>query len=102
MHYGAARELYISNYISRHFQWFETIYFTEDNNQCLSNAAVFLSENDGIVGSANVHQYLSAKGVETHMMNQLEHAMFLTSKEWKNVILKQINQIAVNADSLAN
>lgn len=101
MHYGAARELYISNYISRHFQWFETIYFTkEKTDTCLSNAAIFLSENDGIVGSASVHQYLLSRGIETQVMNQLEHAMFLTNKEWKNVILKQIDQIATNADKV--
>ncbi|CEP10089.1 hypothetical protein [Parasitella parasitica] len=112
MHFGAARELYISNYISRHFQWFETIHFTQpasaqqtamrpslvDNNSPLANATIFLSEKDGIVGSANVHKYLLARGIDAHIMDDLEHAMFLTSSKWKDTITSQVDAIARKAD----
>ncbi|KAI8977022.1 hypothetical protein BDF20DRAFT_539528 [Mycotypha africana] len=112
MHYGAARELYISNYISRHFQWFEAIYFTQPNNteekprlpshldetSPLSNATVFLSERDGLVCSAYVYQYLLERGVDAYIMKDLEHAMFLTNTNWKSTIKKQIDTIAHRAD----
>lgn len=112
MHYGAARELYISNYISRHFQWFETIYFSQPSNCSqipvlpspldtkgpLANATVFLSENDGIVGSSVVHSYLLERGVDARIMEGLEHAMFLSSSHWKKTISNQINTIARKAD----
>lgn len=112
MHYGAARELYISNYISRHFQWFETIYFSQpshgakslvlpsplDTKGPLANATVFLSEKDGIVGSSVVHRYLLERGVDVRMMEGLEHAMFLSSGYWKKIISSQIDTIARKAD----
>ncbi|KAL0138174.1 hypothetical protein V8B55DRAFT_1535708 [Mucor lusitanicus] len=115
MHFGAARELYISNYISRHFQWFETIYFTQPTNtqqvaalpspldmdSPLANASVFLSEKDGIVGSATVYNYLLARGVDAHIMDHLEHAMFLTNTKWKDCITKRVDLIARKADYAA-
>jgi hypothetical protein len=115
VHYGAARELYISNYISRHFQWFETIYFSQPTN-CeqsailpltldvsgpLSNATVFLSEKDGIVGSSIVYNYLLERGVDARIMDNLEHAMFLSNSNWKKTISNQIDTIAKKADYLA-
>jgi hypothetical protein len=127
MHYGAARELYISNYISRHFQWYETIFFAQSTTKTdaaittppsaqtttvpaslipkpeidtLSNAAIFLSEKDGIVGSACVYNYLVEKGVDAHVMDGLEHAMFLTNTRWKKVISNQIDILASKADKL--
>jgi hypothetical protein len=119
MHYGAARELYISNYISRHFQWHETIYFAESTaaittqtatvpdslipipeTDTLSNATIFLSEKDGIVGSACVYNYLLGKGVDAHIMDGLEHAMFLTNIKWKKTISNQIDVLATKADIL--
>ncbi|KAI9472184.1 MAG: Alpha/Beta hydrolase protein [Benjaminiella poitrasii] len=105
MHYGAARELYISYYISRHFQWYESIYFCQLDDvstKLLENTSIFLSEKDGIVGSANVHHYLSKRGVNVHMMEGLEHAMFLTNHDWKNKISKQIDIISRKADCLVN
>jgi len=115
MHFGAARELYISNYISRHFQWFETIYFTQPTNtnqvallpspldmkSPLANASVFLSEKDGIVGSATVYNYLLTRGVDAHIMDHLEHAMFLTNTKWKDSITKRVDLIARKADYAA-
>lgn len=112
MHYGAARELYISNYISRHFQWFETIYFSQpsncsqspvlpsplDKNGPLANATVFLSENDGIVGSSVVHTYLLERGVDARIMGGLGHGMFLANRHWKKIISNQIGTIACKAD----
>ncbi|KAI7904032.1 Alpha/Beta hydrolase protein [Cokeromyces recurvatus] len=102
LHYGAARELYISYYISRHFQWYETIYFCKEvdsvSTNILENASIFLSENDGIVGSTHVHHYLSKRGAQVHMMEGLRHAMFLTNTEWKNKILNQIDFISRKAD----
>lgn len=127
MYYGASRELYISNYISRHFQWYETIYFAQSTaktiaamttpppprtatlpssltskpaTDALSNATIFLSEKDGIVGSACVYNYLMQKGVETHVMDGLEHAMFLTNTRWKKIISNQIEVLANKADIL--
>ncbi|KAI8647761.1 Alpha/Beta hydrolase protein [Parasitella parasitica] len=112
MHFGAARELYISNYISRHFQWFETIFFTQpanvqpatlpplptEKNSPLANASIFLSEKDGIVGSGPVLEYLLARGVDAHIMDNLEHAMFLTSTKWKDTIASRVDTIARKAD----
>ncbi|ORZ22379.1 Alpha/Beta hydrolase protein [Absidia repens] len=107
MYYGASRELYISHYISRHFQWFQCIYFADTNmkdsqqpNQQspLNNATVFLSEADGIVGSPMVSKYLAACGVDYRMMPGLEHAGFLFNWTWRKQILDQIDCVARNVD----
>lgn len=116
LHFMASRELYISNYISRHFQWFETIYFSQPGNcsqaPCvpapldmkgpLANATVFLSEKDSIVGSPAVHTYLTERGVDTRIMDGLEHAMFLMNGKWKNTIIQQIATIARQADKVVS
>ncbi|KAI8066282.1 Alpha/Beta hydrolase protein [Gilbertella persicaria] len=101
LHYGASREMYISYYISRHFQWFESIYFVDQTQKVpLQNIAVFLSEKDGIVGSDQVYQYLLENDVNTYSMKGLEHAMFLINKKWKSTIIHQIDTISCKADSL--
>ncbi|KAI8881873.1 alpha/beta-hydrolase [Backusella circina FSU 941] len=103
MHYGVARELYISNYLSRHFQWYEGIYFASDAptstpstaiKEPMKNATVFLSELDRIVGSQHVHDYLKERNIDVHLMPGLEHAGFIMSAKWKDIIVKQIEHIA--------
>ncbi|KAI8089707.1 Alpha/Beta hydrolase protein [Halteromyces radiatus] len=102
--YGASRELYISHYISRHFQWFQCIYFADlmsnprQQTNPLNNATVFLSEADGIVGSPMVYKYLTRCGVDCHLMPKLEHAGFLFNWTWRKRILEQIECVARNAD----
>ncbi|KAI8351205.1 Alpha/Beta hydrolase protein [Choanephora cucurbitarum] len=99
MYYGASREMYISYYISRHFQWFESICFVEHiQKTTLNNMAVFLSEKDRIVGSEDVYHYLLEHGINTYVMKGLEHAMFLINRKWKNTIIHQIETISSKTD----
>jgi hypothetical protein len=60
----------------------------------MKNTTVFLSELDRIVGSQHVHEYLKERNVEAHLMPGLEHAGFIASSKWKDVIVKQIEHIA--------
>ncbi|CAO3614637.1 unnamed protein product [Cunninghamella blakesleeana] len=104
--YVASRELYISHYISRHFRWYEIIYMPELINKNgsinysspIKNSTVFLSENDGIVASPFIANYLVEKGIDCRMMPKLEHAGFLLNWSWQSRILKQIEWIAQNSD----
>ncbi|KAG0171536.1 hypothetical protein DFQ30_000842 [Apophysomyces sp. BC1015] len=112
LYYGASRELHISYYISRHFQWFQTIFFVHpttapeppnlpvpvEPDSPLSNAAVFLSEHDGIVDSPTVANYLKQRGVDARIMPGMEHAEFLLNWKWRKQILEKIEQIGINAD----
>ncbi|KAI8878691.1 alpha/beta-hydrolase [Backusella circina FSU 941] len=97
IYYAASRELCISNYISRHFQWFESIYFNK-NAPFENNVSVYLSEKDSIVGSSAVHEYLLEKEINHHVMPGLEHATFLLSGKWKSAIFKQIQHTLDKAD----
>ncbi|KAI8971197.1 Alpha/Beta hydrolase protein [Pilobolus umbonatus] len=98
VHYLASKEMYISHYISRHFHWFESIYFTQPMHGPLSNATVFLSENDIIVPSLDVYSYLSKHNINAVIMPQLQHAAFLINSKWKNTILNEIKCICIQAD----
>ncbi|KAI8384380.1 Alpha/Beta hydrolase protein [Radiomyces spectabilis] len=112
MHYLASRELHISYYISRHFQWFQTIYFVRnlgkeqvskrgddfDPQDPLSNTTVFLSEKDGIVDSPLVAQYLQQNHVDARIMPGLQHAAFLINWKWRQQIIHRIEETARNID----
>ncbi|KAI8342795.1 Alpha/Beta hydrolase protein [Chlamydoabsidia padenii] len=106
MLYIASRELYISHYLSRHFQWFQCIYFADptepkdvvDQPSPLNNSIVFLSGEDRIVGSPMVSKYLTKCGVDNRMMPGLEHAGFLFDWSWRKQILEQIDWVARNVD----
>ncbi|KAI9019487.1 Alpha/Beta hydrolase protein [Phycomyces nitens] len=100
--YFASSELYISYYISRHFHWFQTaLYVTpkvthnpsmaQMTTQMPQNIKVFLSENDSIVDSLRVDRYLTHHGVDSVVMEGLEHASFLFYNSWGDKILKTIN-----------
>jgi hypothetical protein len=45
-----------------------------------------------------VHEYLTEKEIDSHVMPGLEHATFLLSSKWKNAILKQIHHTLDRAD----
>ncbi|KAG1451125.1 hypothetical protein G6F46_010283 [Rhizopus delemar] len=92
--YGVSRELYISHFISRHLQWFETIHFGDG----LNDATVFLSENDRIIGTHLVYNYLKEHGIDVHIMPSLEHAQFLFDAKWKATILEHIDKTSRKAD----
>ncbi|KAF7729575.1 hypothetical protein EC973_004250 [Apophysomyces ossiformis] len=112
LYYCASRELHISHYISRHFQWFQTIFFVHptstsqppclptvvEPNSPLSNAAIFLSERDGIVDSLVVATYLKERGVNAKIMPGMEHAEFLVNWKWRKHILEQVEYIGKQAD----
>ncbi|KAI9302793.1 Alpha/Beta hydrolase protein [Cunninghamella echinulata] len=102
----ASRELYISHYISRHFRWYEIIYFPDliNKNGTLNptspirNSTVFLSEKDGIVASPTIANHLVESGVDCRVMPKLEHAGFLIDWSWQSRILEQVDWIARNVD----
>ncbi|KAI7876218.1 alpha/beta-hydrolase [Lichtheimia hyalospora FSU 10163] len=107
IHYFASRELYINYYISRHFQWYQTIFFAHPTSTTsdlpsspvppeqhgpLRNATVFLSENDAIVDSSLIAEYLHDAGVQAHLMKDIGHAEFLINGQWKDDIVNQVEK----------
>ncbi|ORX62656.1 alpha/beta-hydrolase [Hesseltinella vesiculosa] len=106
MLYVASRELYISHYIARHFQWFQCIYFanrlngdlTLNQTSPLKRATVYLSTEDSLVPSAMVAKYLIHQRVDCRTMPGLTHAGFLFNWTWRKRILRQIEHIATDVD----
>jgi len=114
VYYFASRELHTSYYISRHFQWFQTAHFVQSasNSRPPSPAsrrskttthpmAVFLSENDNLVDSPRVHNYLLDKDVDSNIMPALEHASFLLKPSWLARIIDQVAMTCSAADLAA-
>ncbi|CDH50967.1 transcription initiation protein spt5 protein [Lichtheimia corymbifera JMRC:FSU:9682] len=107
IHYFASRELYINYYISRHFQWYQTIFFAHPTSTTsdpppspvppeqqgpLRNATVFLSENDAIVDSPLITKYLYDAGVQARLMRDIGHAEFLINGQWKDEIVTEVEK----------
>lgn len=97
--YFASSELYISYYISRHFHWYQIILFVASHHHAYScsvtmpeNTKVYLSEKDNIVNSLRVNDYLNRHGIDSTVMQGLDHASFLFHSIWKNEILMTINK----------
>ncbi|KAI8070324.1 Alpha/Beta hydrolase protein [Gongronella butleri] len=109
MLYVASRELYISHYISRHFQWFQCIFFADRLNKDmtlnhqspLKRATVYISMKDSLVPSALVAKYLNRERVDCRTMPDLPHAGFLVNWTWRKRILQQIDRIASDVDDEA-
>ncbi|KAI8144248.1 hypothetical protein BJV82DRAFT_513595 [Fennellomyces sp. T-0311] len=55
---------------------------------------VFLSENDNIVNSSRVHEYLTKKGISSTVMAGLDHGWFLFKSAWQEQILDTITDFA--------
>ncbi|ORE12576.1 hypothetical protein BCV71DRAFT_246819 [Rhizopus microsporus] len=73
--------------------------YTEHLRQPLScsvtmpeNTKVYLSEKDNIVNSLRVNDYLNRHGIDSTVMQGLDHASFLFHSIWKNEILMTINK----------
>ncbi|CAO3592857.1 unnamed protein product [Absidia cylindrospora] len=102
MRYGASRELYISNYVARHFQWYENICFVDKTyskqHPLFNNTVVFLSERDGVTDCSLVAKNFVKHGVNHRIMQNLEHGEFLLNWTWRKQILDQIEWIARNVD----
>ncbi|KAI9249432.1 hypothetical protein BDA99DRAFT_445501 [Phascolomyces articulosus] len=55
---------------------------------------VFLSEHDNIVNSSRVHEYLSSNGVNSEVMEGLDHGWFLFKSAWQQQILDTVSDYA--------
>lgn len=51
---------------------------------------VFLSENDNIVNSERVDEYLCDNGIESTVMKGLDHGWFLFKTEWQKEIIDAV------------
>ncbi|KAG2181914.1 hypothetical protein INT43_006839, partial [Umbelopsis isabellina] len=112
IYYFASRELHISHYISRHFQWFQTAHFVQPAStsrppspsskhhaQTATPAmSIFLSENDNLVDSPRVHKYLVENGVDAQLMPDIDHAGFLLKPSWLSKIVDQVSIFCNTAD----
>ncbi|KAG2188279.1 hypothetical protein INT44_001032, partial [Umbelopsis vinacea] len=109
--YFASRELHISHYISRHFQWFQTAHFvrasstsrppspvSKRSSTATAPLSVFLSESDNLVDSPRIHKYLLDNNVDSRIMPGLEHASFLLKPTWLRAIVDQVSLICASAD----
>lgn len=59
---------------------------------------MFLSENDRIIGTHLVYNYLKEHGIDVHIMPSMEHAQFLIDAKWKAIILEHIDKTSRKAD----
>ncbi|CAM0139200.1 unnamed protein product [Umbelopsis sp. WA50703] len=112
VYYFASRELHISHYISRHFQWFQTAHFVQPasssrppspSSRRYAKAAspamsIFLSENDNLVDSTRVHKYLLENGVDSQIMPNIDHAGFLLKPSWLTKIVDQVSILCATSD----
>ncbi|RKP13488.1 hypothetical protein BJ684DRAFT_9990 [Piptocephalis cylindrospora] len=90
--YFASRELSISRYISRDFQWWHACVFA-DQLPGGSNTSVYLSSLDALVPSALVKAYLEKNRVPTTIMPH-GHAGFLFQSKWEIPISRQVLSLA--------
>jgi pimeloyl-ACP methyl ester carboxylesterase len=88
VNYFASRELFISHYISRHFQWYHACLWAEDLPGT-DQTSVYLSEKDLLVPSLKVADYLRDRGVDQQLM-PLDHAQFLFSPRWQQSIVADV------------
>ena len=51
---------------------------------------VFLSENDNIVNSERVDEYLCDNGIESTVMKGLDHGWFLCKTAWQKEIIDTV------------
>lgn len=56
------------------------------------NTKVFLSEKDNIVDSPRVDKYLNHHGIDTTVMKDLDHAIFLFHPSWQNQVIDVVKQ----------
>ncbi|KAF7728214.1 hypothetical protein EC973_006495 [Apophysomyces ossiformis] len=106
--YFGSTELYISHFISRHFYWFQVaLYVTPVSSHKhigpvttpLPRATkVFLSEHDNIVDSYRADAYLKRCGINSVLMEGLDHASFLFHPEWERKIIDTINEYTMITD----
>ncbi|KAI9226601.1 MAG: hypothetical protein DHS80DRAFT_18484 [Piptocephalis tieghemiana] len=90
--YFASRELSISRYISRDFQWWHSCVFADQIPQG-QNSSVYLSAQDALVPSARVKAYLEEHRIQTTMMPH-GHAGFLFNSEWEIPISRRVLHLA--------
>ncbi|KAI8055855.1 Alpha/Beta hydrolase protein [Syncephalis plumigaleata] len=93
-----SRELFTSYFISRQFHWYHAILWA-DELPSNGATAVYLSEADLLVPSAQVAAYLKRCNVPYQMMPG-DHAQFLFNPRWENEIISQALTFA-RAETLA-
>ncbi|KAG0193600.1 hypothetical protein DFQ28_004267 [Apophysomyces sp. BC1034] len=108
--YFGSTELYISHYISRHFYWFQAVLYVTPTSSHKEGSPVttpmpratkvFLSEHDNIVDSSRVDGYLKRCGINSVVMDGLDHASFLFHSEWSQEIIDTINEYTMMTEVL--
>ncbi|RKP25741.1 Alpha/Beta hydrolase protein [Syncephalis pseudoplumigaleata] len=83
-----SRELFTSYFISRQFHWYHAILWAEELPSNGATTAVYLSEADLLVPSAQVAAYLKRRNIP-HQMMPGDHAQFLLNPRWENEIVSQ-------------
>ncbi|ORY03200.1 alpha/beta-hydrolase [Basidiobolus meristosporus CBS 931.73] len=91
LHFYASKELFISNFISRYFVWFHSLLLT-DRVSIPKKTFVYLSENDLLVPTKAVAQYLNDTNVHCRVFSGLDHASFLFSPKEENEIVENIRR----------
>jgi pimeloyl-ACP methyl ester carboxylesterase len=86
VHWLVSRELYISNYISRHFVWHQCIIWPDKLPQ---NHFIQIGLNDQLINSEAVMDYLSSNklNVEKH---SIDHAEFIINPKIQTQIIDAI------------
>ncbi|RHZ80313.1 hypothetical protein Glove_137g71 [Diversispora epigaea] len=91
----ASRELYISNFFSRHFHWYQCILFAKPRNLLPANTYIYLSEHDNIVPTSDVHRYLVKNNVNANIMKGLDHGCYLFHSKSVNRIINDIEKCCI-------
>ncbi|KXN75060.1 alpha/beta-hydrolase [Conidiobolus coronatus NRRL 28638] len=94
--YLFSKELFIATTLFRNFWWFQNLLLPEE---LPSNTAVLLSENDSIINSRTVYQYLlkcqsqlDLKSLTLHFIEGISHGEFLTSSDDKaSLVIQRLN-----------
>ncbi|KAI8921933.1 hypothetical protein DFJ77DRAFT_482199 [Powellomyces hirtus] len=94
VHWLVAKELFVSQWISRHFIWHRVHLLP---SSLLAPTHVFISEHDNLIDAPVVSQYLKECNVNHSMHKQADHAQFMLDdrKEWE--ILGKIGEMLDSA-----
>ncbi|ORX97333.1 alpha/beta-hydrolase [Basidiobolus meristosporus CBS 931.73] len=91
LHYYASKELFISNFISRYFIWFNSVLLTDRAN-LPKKMSVYLSENDLLIPSRAVEKYLADTNVHCRLFAGFDHASFLFNPKEENEIIDNVRR----------
>ncbi len=84
-----SRELNVSHYISRQFQWYENMIL---EHEITTKSHVFISEEDNLINGTRLANYLEGYCIELTFWKHEDHGTVLFKKQLQNDIVKVLDE----------